>query len=582
MEVDGIIYIDSDSDYEDAIDDQGDFSDEYNDEDDQDQSDDQELISSSNLKCQVITKESLLAAQRDDLRRVMEMLNLPEQHARTLLIHHRWNVENLLEVLVEKGKDRLCALAGVTVMEKGSDGHSGVTSKEEDLTCYICMEDGFAKKDITRMDCGHCFCNTCWTEHFIVKINEGQSRRIQCMAYKCNAVCDEAIVRDLVNERDKNLAERFERFLLESYIDDNKLVKWCPSVPHCGNAIRVNDSECCEVECVCGNQFCFNCSSEAHSPCSCLMWDLWCKKSKAESETINYMTKNTKPCPKCGKPCEKNGGCNLVRCICRQPFCWLCGAATGTDHTWISIKGHSCGRYKEDREKKDAYSKRDLYRYMHYHNRYKAHIDSFKLETKLKESIQEKIIAIENKYSTLNDHGWLNDALYRLFKSRRILSYSYAFAYYMFGNMFSDELTKEELQLKQNLFEDQQQQFESNIETLSKWLEEPFDEYEKAKIVEMRLQVINICVITDTRCKGMYECIDNDLLGSLQTATHYIAPYKSKGIDKAVEVPKAYHSGETEELTKEMKLQHSALSTLPLVCCCSTRNKLTRRIMLEI
>lgn len=35
-----------------------------------------------------------------------------------------------------------------------------------------------------------------------------------------------------------------------------------------------------------------------------------------------------------------------------QAFCWLCGASTGRSHTWETISGHSCGRYKEDADKK--------------------------------------------------------------------------------------------------------------------------------------------------------------------------------------------------------------------------------------
>ncbi|KAL5715100.1 RBR-type E3 ubiquitin transferase [Ranunculus cassubicifolius] len=501
---------------------------------------------------QVITKESLLVAQREDLRRVMDMLKLSEQHARTLLIYHRWDVQNVLAVLVEKGKDKLYAEAGVTVLQ-GRSHFTSHSSSESEVACYICMED-IPISDATEMDCGHCYCNNCWTEHFIVKINEGQSRRIRCMAHMCNAICDEAVIRNLVSARDPDLAERFERFLLESYIEDNKLVKWCPSVPHCGNAIRVEDDEYCEVECACGQQFCFNCSSEAHSPCSCLMWELWTKKCKDESETINWMTVNTKPCPKCHKPVEKNGGCNLVSCICGQAFCWLCGGATGRDHTWTSISGHSCGRYKEAKEKQAERAKRDLYRYMHYHNRYKAHTDSFKLETKLKETSQDKISTLEGKDTTLRDFSWVTNGLYRLFRSRRILSYSYAFAYYMFGDLFRDEMTNEEREIKQHLFEDQQQQLESNVEKLSKHLEEPFEEYLKDKVMEIRMQVINLSVITDRLCKKMYECIENDLLGCLQLATHNIAPYKSKGIERASEVPscstKANNSGETGSIKR--------------------------------
>ncbi|KAJ8621039.1 hypothetical protein MRB53_029568 [Persea americana] len=489
--------------------------------------------SSSLPSIQVITKESLLAAQREVLHRVMDLLTLREQHARALLIHHRWDVDRLLAVLVEKGRDQLFAEAGVSLLEHKDLAPIQLSSS---VTCNICIEDVSADA-VTTMDCGHCFCNDCWTEHFIVKINDGQSRRIRCMAHKCNAVCDEAIIRNLVSAKHPNIAERFDRYLLESYIEDNNKVKWCPSVPHCGNAIRIEGDAYCEVECTCGLQFCFSCSAEAHSPCSCLMWELWTKKCRDESETVNWITVNTKPCPKCHKPVEKNGGCNLVSCICGQPFCWLCGGATGRDHTWSSITGHSCGRYIEDTAKKAERAKRDLYRYMHYHNRYKAHTDSLKLESKLKETIQDKISIAESNESGIKDYSWLTNGLYRLFRSRRVLSYSYPFAFYMFGDdLFKDEMTPGEMELKQHLFEDQQQQLEANVEKLSKFIEAPFDVISGDTINEIRMQVINLSMITDNLCKKMYECIENDLLGSLQRTIHNIAPYKSKGVERASEL----------------------------------------------
>lgn len=159
-----------------------------------------------------------------------------------------------------------------------------------------------------------------WTEHFVVRISEGQSRRIRCMAHKCNTICDEAVVRNLLVAKDPAVAVRFESYLLESYIEDNSKVKWCPSIPHCGNAIFVEEGSCREVQCTCGLQFCFSCLSEAHSPCSCMMWDLWLKKLRSESENFDWITVHTKSCPKCHKVVEKDGGCNLVTCICGQSF----------------------------------------------------------------------------------------------------------------------------------------------------------------------------------------------------------------------------------------------------------------------
>jgi len=489
-------------------------------------------VSASPLTVKVITKASLLAAQREDLHKVMEMLGLKEQHARTLLIHHRWDVERLLAVLVDKGKDCLFSQAGVTLLE-AMDSHP--TSLPSVVTCHICIEDKM-REEVTMMDCGHHYCNDCWTGYFIVKINEGHSKRIRCMAHKCNAICDEDIVRKLVSTKDPEAAERFERFLLESYIDDNNKVKWCPSVPNCGNAIRVEGDVYCEIECTCGKQFCFNCLAVAHSPCSCLMWELWDKKCKDESETVNWLTVHTKPCPKCRKPVEKNGGCNLVSCICGQAFCWLCGGATGREHTWTSIEGHSCGRYKEDREKESEKAKRDLKRYIHYQSRWKAHMDSLKLESKQRETLEATISDLERKESGVKDYSWLTNGLQRLFRARRALSYSYPFAFHMFGDdLFKDEMTTSEKEMKQNLFEDQQQQLERKVESLSKFIEGPLEQSEN-RLMDIRMQVINLSVLTDTLCRKMYDCIENELLGSLQLTTHHIAPYNSKGVERASEL----------------------------------------------
>lgn len=77
-------------------------------------------------------------------------------------------------------------------------------------------------------------------------------------------------------------------------------------------------------------------------------WRAWKQKCEDDSETKNWLSAHTKPCPKCSKPVHKDGGCNLVVCACGQAFCWLCGAATGREHTWSQIAGHSCGRWRDE------------------------------------------------------------------------------------------------------------------------------------------------------------------------------------------------------------------------------------------
>jgi hypothetical protein len=94
--------------------------------------------------------------QKEDLRRVMDMLSVRQQHARTLLIYHRWDVDCLFEVYVERGKAFMFAQAGVSV-DECRDSDSSVSAL---VMCEICMDD-VPSDEATRMDCGHCFCNTC-------------------------------------------------------------------------------------------------------------------------------------------------------------------------------------------------------------------------------------------------------------------------------------------------------------------------------------------------------------------------------------------------------------------------------------
>ncbi|CDP17905.1 unnamed protein product [Coffea canephora] len=114
----------------------------------------------------------------------------------------------------------------------------------------------------------------------------------------------------------------------------------------------------------------------------------------------------------------------LLSYLLFEPTLLLCGGATGISHSWNSIEGHICGRYKE----------LQLWRYSHYYNQFKAHTDSLKLEATLQDRLQQKIVILEAKNLESRDFSWVTDGFNRLFRSRRILSYSYPFAYYMFGD----------------------------------------------------------------------------------------------------------------------------------------------------
>jgi len=96
----------------------------------------------------------------------------------------------------------------------------------------------------------------------------------------------------------------------------------------------------------CGATFCFACGEEAHRPVACGTVRGWLVKNSAESENLNWILANTKPCPKCHRPIEKNQGCMHMTCSqCRHEFCWLCSGAWA-EHGERTGGFYACNRFE--------------------------------------------------------------------------------------------------------------------------------------------------------------------------------------------------------------------------------------------
>jgi ariadne-1 len=76
-----------------------------------------------------------------------------------LLIHYRWNVENLFCALAEKGTAPIFLEAGLPPPDtKSAAPVADDTSRF--VKCGTCLEE-VSTSAATRMDCGHAFCNEC-------------------------------------------------------------------------------------------------------------------------------------------------------------------------------------------------------------------------------------------------------------------------------------------------------------------------------------------------------------------------------------------------------------------------------------
>ncbi len=212
-------------------------------------------------------------------------------------------------------------------------------------------------------------------------------------------------------------------------------MKWCP-YPNCGVCVRsvVFNKE---INCECGNNFCFACGKEGHRPCQCEMIAIWEIKNTSESENVKWLIANTKQCPQCKKFIEKNQGCNHMTCSksfggCGHEFCWIClGDWKPHGNEYYKCNSFDATKYKST-EKTIEKAKFELARYSHYFSRYMNHSKAKELAVKLKAEIKDYIKQyISIKKIPLEEISFLNTAIETVINARIRLKYTYVFGYYL-------------------------------------------------------------------------------------------------------------------------------------------------------
>lgn len=274
---------------------------------------------------------------------------------------------------------------------------------------------------------------------------------------------------------------RYQVLLTRTYVDDKEHLKWCPA-PNCEYAVdcvikrKELDKIVPTVCCACKHRFCFGCTLNDHQPAACSLVKMWVKKCEDDSETANWINANTKECPKCSSTIEKNGGCNHMTCRkCKYEFCWICmGLWSEHGTSW-----YNCNRFEEksgsDGRDAQARSRQSLERYLHYYNRYANHEQSAKLDKDLYQKTQKKMMNLQ----TASGMSWievqfLDTASHALQLCRQTLKWTYAFAYYLQRNNFTE------------IFEQNQKDLEMAVENLSEMFEKPTTE-----LADLRVDILD-------------------------------------------------------------------------------------------
>ncbi|XP_061593201.1 E3 ubiquitin-protein ligase RNF14-like [Cololabis saira] len=227
--------------------------------------------------------------------------------------------------------------------------------------CGVCYVGWLGSASVQLHECGHVFCQACLREFCRVRISEGNIRGVTCPQEGCSATPTPAQVKSLVGE---DLFSRYDRLLLQFTLESMPDVTYCP-MRWCSSAV-IRDKSSTAAQCtVCGFAFCVVCSKTYHGTNACYeekpteeiedlpslpeseegqraLLDDYVTGSKQRRRLLEnrygrkvllsnlendlndkWKAVNTKACPHCFSPIQKDGGCNGMWCTqCMQPFLW--------------------------------------------------------------------------------------------------------------------------------------------------------------------------------------------------------------------------------------------------------------------
>ncbi|KAM5570124.1 putative E3 ubiquitin-protein ligase ARI7 [Rosa sericea] len=471
----------------------------------------------------IVLKElDIKERHEDDITSVSSVLSISRAASTILLRYYNWNVSEVHEAWFadeEKVRKTVGLLPGPVVQ----------FAKSRELMCGICFE-AFPRGRLKSADCGHPFCFECWEGYIRTSINDGPG----CLMLRCpDPSCGAAVGQDMINifacDDDKR---KYSKYLLRSFVEDNKKTKWCPA-PGCEHAVNyVGDNENYDVSCLCSYDFCWNCTEETHRPVDCNTVRLWILKNSAESENMNWILANSKPCPKCKRPIEKNQGCMHMTCspACKFEFCWLCLGAW-SDHGERTGGFYACNRYEaakqegvyDEAERRREMAKNSLERYTHYYERWasnqssrqKALVDLHQMQTVNMEKLSEIQCQPESQLK------FLSDAWQQIVECRRVLKWTYAYGYY---------LTEHE-NAKKQFFEYLQGEAESGLERLHQCAEKELLPFLNAdgpsrEFIEFHTKLAGLTAVTKSYFENLVRALENHLsdvdchqAGSLATSS---------------------------------------------------------------
>jgi len=397
------------------------------------------------------------------IEQVKDLFSIDEDMAFILMKSYAWNLDKLQQEYFEddiKVKKQLGLIPNITTK-------LGTIS-----TCNICLNK-LAEGD--NLSCGHSFCVKCWKGYCEALLEPGNDpTQGRCPHTGCSLRIPMSFFRKCIP---KALFSKYKKVFYKSFTDGNKTLRWCP-FPNCDYLVENVSLVPIEVNCKCGNSFCFSCGLPNHLPATCEMLKKWIIKTSTDGESMTWILAHTKQCPKCTKPIEKNQGCNHIKCCrCGHEFCWVC-LDSWKVHNYQTGGYYKCNRFNEpdikETQKREK-AKTNLAKYTFYFQRYDNHEKAEKLAIKQATSTDEYIKKLNQRCSyPISELEFLQSAADSIIQIRRTLKHSYVYGYYL------DNVKEKEL------YEHLQGRLEVNAEHLHQLLERDLSEFYNLDVAEKK------------------------------------------------------------------------------------------------
>jgi len=384
-----------------------------------------------------------------------QAIDLPAARAEALLVAHQWDAAAAREVFIKDpsaalegahmgpvqpvpyvykgdGAD-MCMICGDT-MEPPAEAGAVLASSSSGSSGGGPVKN--AEKVVMACAAGHAFCLECVSTFICTHIREGTGVGLACPGYQCAEMLDDAWAAVVFRE-DPALRARRDALRRERVVDCAAALRSCQDpncsqvicgIPVIGPDLSPGAPEMSlagmprTVHCGAHHHFCLKCNQPSHAPSQCDDAKEWqgkvneqleiageaVKNAENSNDLANalWLAANTRPCPRCSTPIEKDEGCNHMTCRkCRYDFCWICREpwklhtqatggyfqcnrftdveaviGAGGDSRWSGVDAVGSSHAEAQRA---ALRNKQMAQFIHYYTRYKAHTDSLALEMRL-------------------------------------------------------------------------------------------------------------------------------------------------------------------------------------------------------